>query len=231
MSHKLPVPDNFSGTVRLFPLPNVVLFPHVIQPLHIFEPRYRQMTADALAGDRMIAMALLESGWEEDYQSCPPIRPHACLTRIIADQKLVDGRYHLVIRGLSRIRIVAEDPLGTKLYRTARVELLNDVGEMTDAAAKDLRSRLAVQITRWLPQEKSVLEQFQSLLVGDLTPGMLCDIFAFALPLDTPVKQGLLEELDVPERARKLLNHLETSAAIDSTGSDERPFPPPFSEN
>ncbi len=231
MSHKLPVPDNFSGTVRLFPLPNVVVFPHVIQPLHIFEPRYRQMTVDALAGDRMIALALLESGWEEDHESCPPIRPHACLTRIIADQKLADGRYHLVIRGLSRIRIVAENPPATKLYRTARVELLNDIGQLTSAAEKDLKSRLAVQIQRWLPAEKSVLEQFQSLLVGDLTPGMLCDIFAFALPLDIPAKQSLLEELDVSERARKLLHHLESSDSNSSAGSDERPFPPPFSEN
>jgi Lon protease-like protein len=231
MSHKLPVPDNFSGTARLFPLPNVVVFPHVIQPLHIFEPRYRQMTSDALAGDRMIALALLEPGWEEEYELRPPICPHACLTRIIADQKLADGRYHLVIRGLSRIRIVTEDPPGTKLYRTARVELLNDSGEMTSAVAKDLRSRLAVQITRWLPQEKSVVEQFQSLLVGDLTPGMLCDIFAFALPLPIPTKQGLLEELDVSERARKLLDHLENNAATESTGAEERRFPPPFSEN
>jgi uncharacterized protein len=231
MSHERPVPDNFSGTVRLFPLPNVVVFPHVIQPLHIFEPRYRQMTADALAGDRMIALALLESGWEEDYDSCPPIRPHACLTRIIADQKLADGRYHLVIRGLSRIRIVAEEPPGTKLYRTARVELLNDLGDMTSAAEKDLKSRLAVQIQRWLPPEKSVVEQFQSLLVADLTPGMLCDIFAFALPLDVPAKQGLLEELDVSERAGKLLHHLENTTSINAPGSDERPFPPRFSEN
>ncbi len=231
MSHKLPVPDDFSGTVRLFPLPNVVVFPHVIQPLHIFEPRYRQMTADALAGDRMIALALLEPGWEEDYESRPPICPHACLTRIIADQKLPDGRYHIVIRGLSRIRIVAEDAPGKKLYRTARVELLDDVGELTSAADKDLRSRLAVQIQRWLPPEKSVLEQFQSLLVGDLTAGMLCDIFAFALPLEIAAKQGLLEELNIAERARKLLHHLETTASIHATGSEPRRFPPSFSEN
>ena len=55
--------ENFTGTVRLFPLPNLVLFPNVAQPLHVFEPRYRQLMADSLAADRLIAMALLQPGW------------------------------------------------------------------------------------------------------------------------------------------------------------------------
>ena len=67
--------DTFSGVARLFPLPNLVLYPHVMQPLHIFEDRYREMLEDALAGDRLIAMALLEPGWETDYESRPPIAP------------------------------------------------------------------------------------------------------------------------------------------------------------
>ena len=68
-------PDEFAGTARLFPLPNLVLFPHVVQPLHIFEPRYRQLMADALADDRLIAMALLRPGWEEDYHRKPADPP------------------------------------------------------------------------------------------------------------------------------------------------------------
>ena len=63
MSADHPPLSDFAGTARLFPLPNLVLFPHVMQPLHIFEPRYRQMTADALAGDRLIAVVLLKPGW------------------------------------------------------------------------------------------------------------------------------------------------------------------------
>jgi Lon protease-like protein len=68
----------FCGVARLFPLPNVVLYPHVMQPLHIFEERYREMLEDALAGDKLIAMAMLEPGWEADYDSRPPISPDAC---------------------------------------------------------------------------------------------------------------------------------------------------------
>src|SRR3954447_25834770 len=95
-------PENFSGKVRLFPLPNLVLFPHVLQPLHIFEPRYRQMTRDALAGDRLLGMALLRPGWEGDYQGRPAIEPVVCLCKITKDQALDDGCFNLLVRGLAR---------------------------------------------------------------------------------------------------------------------------------
>src|SRR5437763_12710939 len=94
---------NFPGTARLFPLPNLVLFPHVVQPLHVFEPRYRRMTARALAGDRLIALVLLQPGWEDDYDNRPAVHRVACLGRVIGDQKLDDGRYNLLLRGLSRV--------------------------------------------------------------------------------------------------------------------------------
>ena len=81
MSDDLSPLTHFAGTARLFPLPNLVLFPHVMQPLHIFEPRYREMTADALATDRLIALALLQPGWEADYDGKPAVYPVACLGR------------------------------------------------------------------------------------------------------------------------------------------------------
>ena len=75
--------QDFCGTVRLFPLPNLVLFPHVLQPLHIFEPRYRELLEDALAHDGLIAMAMLEPGWEQDYDGRPPaLHPMACLAKV-----------------------------------------------------------------------------------------------------------------------------------------------------
>src|SRR2546423_14471186 len=98
--------SKFAGVARLFPLPNLVLFPHVIQPLHIFEPRYRQMTADALDGDGLIALAMLQPNWEKDYEGKPALYPVACLGKIIADQRLEDGRYNLLLRGLRRGRVL-----------------------------------------------------------------------------------------------------------------------------
>src|SRR5437660_754635 len=100
--------QNFSGTARLFPLPNLVLFPALVQGLHIFEPRYRQMTADALAGDRLIALALLRPGWEAHYAGKPDLYTVACLGKIVGDEQLADGRYNLQVRGLRRVRIVRE---------------------------------------------------------------------------------------------------------------------------
>src|SRR5439155_19684170 len=90
--------NQFGGVARLFPLPNVVLFPHVVQPLHIFEPRYRQMTADALEDDRLIALVLLQPGWEADYEGRPSVCTMTCVGRIIAEQRLPDGRYNLLLR-------------------------------------------------------------------------------------------------------------------------------------
>src|SRR4051812_14777924 len=112
-----PLAD-FGGTVRLFPLPNLVLFPQVGQPLHIFEPRYRRLTADALAGDRLIAMALLRPGWESDYEGRPAIHPVACVGKVVADQRLDDGRYNLLLRGLARARVLAEGQTD-RPYRSA----------------------------------------------------------------------------------------------------------------
>jgi Lon protease-like protein len=88
-------------TIPIFPLPDVVLFPHMPLPLHIFEPRYRKMTADAMAGDKVIGMTLLRPGWESDYQGRPPVYPIGCAGQIEECVRLADGRFHPP-QGLSR---------------------------------------------------------------------------------------------------------------------------------
>jgi uncharacterized protein len=114
----------FAGTAPLFPLPDVVHFPHLLLPLHIFETRYREMTADALAGCRLIAMALLKPGCVTTEGS-PPIHDIVCLGRITAEQQTEDGRYYLVLQGLSRARVIREED-GDLAYRVAQLELLPD---------------------------------------------------------------------------------------------------------
>ena len=93
----------------LFPLPNVVLFPGVFLPLHIFEPRYRAMTADALHGDRIIGMTLLMPGYEADYQGRPAVYPVGCAGVITHAEQLPDGRSNVVLRGIEKFRILDED--------------------------------------------------------------------------------------------------------------------------
>src|SRR5438876_645259 len=109
-----------SDLLPLFPLPNVVLFPNVFLPLHIFEPRYRAMVADALASDRMIGMVLLKPGWEAEYEGRPPIYPIGCSGVITHVERLKDGRYNLVLRGVERFRILQEDD--GRSYRRATVD-------------------------------------------------------------------------------------------------------------
>src|SRR5688500_7321792 len=106
----------------IFPLPNVVLFPNVFLPLHIFEPRYREMVADALRGDRIIGMMLLRPGYENQYEGRPPVYPIGCAGLITHTDRLPDGRYNIVLRGLEKFRVIAEDD-GCP-YRLAHVETL-----------------------------------------------------------------------------------------------------------
>src|SRR5687768_12466332 len=96
-------------TIPIFPLPNAVLFPNVFMPLHIFEPRYRAMVADALAGDRIIGMVLLKAGYEVDYNGRPPIYPVGCAGVITHSEPLADGRFNIVLKGMEKFRITGED--------------------------------------------------------------------------------------------------------------------------
>jgi Lon protease-like protein len=230
MSDYLAALNRFDGRARLFPLPNFVLFPCVIHPLHIFEPRYRQMTADALAGDRLIAMALLRPGWEQDYEGSPAIHPVICLGRIVSAQRLDDGRYNLLLQGLARARVV-EEVQNDRLYRVAQAELLFTASTISPHEERRLRRHLGEQVPGWFPANPQLVEQFQKLLQRDLPLGALCDILSFALPLEPAFKQQLLEELDVERRIDRLLTRLKTPPAAMPAETGPRKFPPEFSVN
>src|SRR5690606_9178463 len=113
------------GVVRLFPLPNVVMFPHVILPLHIFEPRYVALLEESLATDRLIAMSLLMPGWESQAEGKPKLAPMSCLGKIISHTSLPDGRHNIMLAGLKRAAI-GKELKATKPFRRAKVELLED---------------------------------------------------------------------------------------------------------
>src|SRR6185436_11269495 len=134
-------------TIPIFPLPNVVLFPNVFLPLHIFEPRYRQMVDEALKGDRIIGMVLLRPGWQSDYEGRPPVYPIGCSGVITHAERLPDGRYNIVLRGVERFRIVQEDV--TLNYRRALVEPLSEGGLDLSARAevRSCRAKLESMLT------------------------------------------------------------------------------------
>jgi len=224
--------QNFEGIARLFPLPNLVFFPHAMQPLHIFETRYRQLTADALAGDRLIALVLLQEGWEKNYDQAPAIHPIACLGRIVADQQMPDGRYNLLLRGLSRIRIIEELPDPELTYRRGRVEL---VADRCDAELDEVMRLRQLMRERILPRfgDGQIAKQIEELFHSELSLGALCDVLSFALPMPTAWKQKMLEETNEPSRAAMLLEGFsqisptQTGVAL----NPNRKFPPDFSSN
>ena len=220
-----PTPSDFPGVVRLFPLPNLVMFPHVVQGLHIFEPRYRQLMADALAGDKLMAIALLKPGWEDAYEGEPPIESTACLGRVDRHVQLPDGGYNLRLRGLSRVRIV-EELATARLYRTARVEIVADTSTAKPSVLKSLRKDLAAEVLPRFEAEGPARRQLEELFEGEMLLGQVCDVLAYALPLALDVKQSLLAESRSDRRARALIDALRAAAA-----RANRKFPPDFSEN
>jgi Lon protease-like protein len=219
--------DSFSGTARLFPLPNLVVFPSVLQPLHIFEPRYRQMLEEAIDDDGLIAMATLAPGWQADYEGRPPIRSTACLCRVVAHCKTEQGTYNVLMVGLRRIRVLHELP-PNKLFREAQVELVDELYPPKNAASRPiLFERLARAFRAILPKFPTAKDQLESLLSGDISLGMLTDIVAYTLKLDQKIKEDLLAE-PLPDLRALLL--------LESLGARDRPlslakFPPEFSAN
>jgi Lon protease-like protein len=172
-------------------------------PLHIFEPRYRTMTADALEGERLIAMALLKPGWQGDYEGRPAIHDVVGVGKIVEDARLEDGRYNLVLFGLSRARILQE--VGSGPYRTARVELLQD--READGTAYERKRRTLMAIYAQIMNElaKGAVPQPPD----DVPLGMLCDLVASLVSIAPDAKQRLLEELDVAARCDGLLGLLQ----------------------
>jgi uncharacterized protein len=218
----------YSGRARLFPLPNLVFFPQVMQPLHIFEPRYRQMTQDALDTDRLIALVLPTAGWENDYAGRPALHEIGCLGRILAEHRLDDGRFNILLRGQARVRIV-EEISADKLYRIARTEVLHETPIGDAGQAHCWRKTLIRKVGSWFPNQGEVVEQLRKLLHGDLPLGALCDIIAFALPLEAEFKQTLLEELNVNDRLQILHDFLDAKSGVLQVSAPH--FPPDFSVN
>ena len=224
-------PEDFSGKVRLFPLPNLVLFPHVMQPLHIFEARYRDLLEDALAGDRLVAMAVLTAGWEKAYDGRPPLHPMACLGQITTHVRLDDGTYNVLLLGLQRVRLVREmQPVHR--FREAQVELCNDRYEACPASRqKALRQQLHDRLIEVLPMLPEAQEQLDQLLGSGIALGALTDVISYMLDLDLAHKQSLLSEVDVYRRTELLLAHFAEAMAKQAAGRTEVGFPPEFSMN
>jgi len=205
-----------SDLLPLFPLPNVVLFPGVFLPLHIFEPRYREMVADALMGDRLTGMVLLKPGWESDYQGRPPVFPIGCSGVITHVDRLEDGRYNIVLRGLERFRILEEN--GERMYRRATTQALSEAIHRSDdrTGLMHQRARLETLLAAIVDRshggrasDTSEASANYAKAASAMTDEDLVHALAQYLDLEPLEKQALLEQENLRIRADSLIELLE----------------------
>lgn len=189
--------------VPIFPLPNVVLFPSALLPLHIFEPRYRAMVADALDGERLIGLVMLRPGWEPHYEETPDVYPVGCAGFITHADRLPDGRFNIMLRGMEKFRIAGERPAreGIERYRVARVDSIKEQATSISAASRDARHRLEKLLAKKLHRND------HDFIPKDVPDADL--VHAIAQHLEPLEKQALLECNGLLARCEALVELLE----------------------
>lgn len=199
-----PLPD----IVPIFPLPTVVFFPETYLPLHIFEPRYREMVQEAAAHEQCIGMALLKDGWEDQYNDAPPIYSIGCVGRIISSHKLSDGRYNIVLQGLHRCTYQEQTVITS--YRQARITPY--VPQVRTSLTSDIRRHLEETAQEYLTSKKA--NQLCDVIgSGTLTDSILVHNLSAGLDLSPIEKQFLLESNDLSQQARRLIDFIRFKLA------------------
>lgn len=209
--------NDFSGTIPLFPLSTVVFFPNTLLPLHVFEPRYKQMVHDVSKSEGIIGMALLRPGWEANYYGNPEVFDVVGMGRIVSSEVFGDGRINIVLYGLKRVKII--EIMKESPYRIARVELV----ENTRCTSEETyRNKIEELIMKWNfgLEEKQKAHRINintRLPLDSLTDALATLIFSNVFD-----KQSLLEEPDVKKRAETIIKDLQTRIDIISVTSRKR---------
>jgi len=229
---ELDLPSDFTGIVRLFPLPNVVLFPGVVQALHIFEPRYKQMVEEAIAGDHLIAMAMVKPEQLSTAGDRPALFDTICIGKIMTHAQVEGDRYNLLLAGVRRARILEEVNFELD-FRKARVELLdNNESHEPEDQLRDMRQQVVDQFLRMSPSQSHLdRESLDSLLASNVATGQLVDLICYscgALPMEL---QQALEIGSVVERAQFILKIMRRLAKQIESAGPMSDFPPKFSLN
>jgi Lon protease-like protein len=224
------IPDNFSGIVPLFPLPNLVMFPGVVQPLQIFEPRYRAMMNWTMKHEQLIAMTVLKRSLDPGQESqFPEIHPVVCVGKVIAHTLLDDGRYKILLMGGRRANITRELS-APQPFRSASVQLLKDEFRSADAANREANFKtLAKAFLRHLAGSQNDCREFEELVRAKLSPGLLTDLIASTLDIDLDIKYELLSITNVDRRAEILTRELFQIQQRYNCPAGA--FPPKFSNN
>ena len=202
-----PAAGGLPAVIPIFPLPTPTLFPNASHAFFIFEPRYRVMVADALKGDRIIGMVMLQPGFEADYEGRPPIFPIGCAGLITEHEELPDGRFTIVLGGLAKFRVTSED--ASRAYRLARVavvpEVLDTKKTIALAEERERMDGLLVSVFAQLGLEPPP---------AGIPDEQLVDELSQHLPMEPLDRQRLLEREDPLSRARALMDLLDRMTRV-----------------
>ena len=224
MADEVSIRVNFANPIPLFPLDSVVLLPQQVMPLHIFEPRYRQMVDRALDGVGQIAMAVVKPGHLLEYHGSPPLLPAVCIGQIVQHEPLEDGRYNILLQGVCRARIVEDSPPdGDRLFREARLE---PVGLETEDEPDlhMLREWIAEQLDEGPLRELTVAAQVQEYVTNAEVPTpALLELVSFAMLTDAPTRYRLLEEGSLDRRGELIRSGLESLADLIRRALNQHP--------
>lgn len=199
----------------IFPLPQVVLFPHAMLPLHVFEPRYRTMLKDCLETHKVMAIALIPDSNDTNDHGDPKIASVVGLGVIVEHQELPDGRSNILVHGRGRARL-HELPF-VPPYRRARAELLPDVRA---TIANEERTALLAVASAFASDVHKRDPNFSFRLPPNVEPSTLADLCAHHMIIDAQRRQRILEELDPRERVRMVISDLtlQHSALLRESG-------------
>lgn len=199
--------DRELRALSIFPLPEATLFPNAWLPLYVFEPRYRELVRDALAGSRTLAVARLKPGFEHDYEGRPPVFDVCGAGRIVEHVEHDDGRYHIMLHGLARVRIITELP-PAQSYRVVRGAIIDDLPDdagLCLALVEKIRG-----LWRALgPKLPEALRDLDELTQGLDAAGAYADRVASVMASDAELGQTLLAEPSPSERLRLLAERLQ----------------------
>ena len=201
--------EDFSGKMPIFPLPNVVFFPHTFLPLHIFEERYRAMVADATNGEKLICMALLKPGYEDDYEGSPPIHSVGTVGFMPMKKDHADGTSDILLVGMDKVKI--KEITSDMPYRVAEVEILHEVVGESDPEA--LQEKIFQQFN--VLNDDNLLSAATQFFSEGLDFEMAVNLVISHLEIEGEEKQKLLELGDLSLRAKVLLQYLESGLRVD----------------
>ena len=212
-----------TAALKVFPLHGVAVLPGTPAPFHVFEPRYKALVGDALRGDRILAVPGL-FGKSDALALRPPLRAVCGAGIIEAEERLEDGRYDIVVRGVARVRLLEELP-PSRLYREFKAEILEDV--LPAGGARALSSeleglrQLVFELSTKLPRESGAT-QLAEAVAQMKEPSAIVDLVAAAAVSDPDARQRALEELDVAKRLELVLEEVAGVVLVLSHGTKPR---------